>query len=198
MWAGIHGDGLELELMCLSTCEMRTRGEGTGRGGPHHTRIRLPTDTIWHFMTVWYTSTHSLYSLHSLLSFFFLTSVETYLKQTWHPHNSASPLYSDYIVKKGGHEWGEHTQEKKNLPQPIPLERDFPSATKRHRSVTTVSFTVTWLMCPHLFSVLYLQWSTLYCVVSLCYAFSIAIVNNGYIWCLHVKFYINKVSLIIT
>lgn len=54
MWAGIHGDGLGLELMCSSTCEMRTRGEGTARGWTHRTPIKLPADITWHSMFFWW------------------------------------------------------------------------------------------------------------------------------------------------
>lgn len=76
MWGGMHGDGLGLELMCSSTCEMRTRGKGTSGGGPHHTHIRLPADITWHFLMIWW-QTHkqkhtSLPSTFSLFLFFFL------------------------------------------------------------------------------------------------------------------------------
>lgn len=47
MWAGIRSDGLGLELICSSTCEIRTRGEKEQAEGPHHTSIRLPPDTLW-------------------------------------------------------------------------------------------------------------------------------------------------------
>ena len=63
-WAGIHGDGLGLELICSSTCEMRTRGEGDRqRRAPSHSHqasIQTWADTLWYDGTHTYTYTHIL------------------------------------------------------------------------------------------------------------------------------------------
>lgn len=63
-WAGIHGDGLGLELICSSTCEMRTRGEGDRqRRVPSHSHqapIQTGADTLWYDSTHTHTETHIL------------------------------------------------------------------------------------------------------------------------------------------
>lgn len=81
----VHDDGLGLELMCSSTCEMRTRGPGTGRGGdpsnPHQAAYRHKL-TLYTVMVGWY----SLNPTHFTLPRNF------YRKPTWQWHFSESRL----------------------------------------------------------------------------------------------------------
>lgn len=160
VWGGMHGDGLGLELMCSSTCEMRTRGKGTGGGGPHHTHIRLPADITWHFSMIWWQThkqTHtSLPSTFSPLSFFSSSKKarhKTDLTDAQFIDSLEVQDTFDHTVRKGGHGWGEQTH-KKNQAQPIPLLGYFQSASKKQYSITAVPFTVTWLTSSYLFFVL--------------------------------------------
>lgn len=100
-WAGIHGDGLGLELICSSTCEMRTRGEGDRqRRVPSHSHqapIQTGADTLWYDGTYTHTQTDT-YTRSippHILSFLLLFLRHHCTKQTWQPHKSKSRLWCE-------------------------------------------------------------------------------------------------------
>lgn len=118
IWAGFHSDGLGLDRMRPSTCEMRTRGEGDRqRRAPSRSHQASHRQT-WHFMMVWWCTHIKIPSLtHALPFFLFEPDSHTIRRVTC----SARHVWPHHQENEATMRWA--CMAKKNIARPTPVER---------------------------------------------------------------------------